>query len=256
MPATIKQKSKRRNQKQADLRLIGTIVVLVAVFAALIIYAVYKSTTPTAPPGTYSDIPQQTTSDGAPILGNPNTKIVLMEVADFSCPHCLEYHSTILQIIDQYVRPGKVRLEYRPVTFVGQEYTGMGHNPSDTAAQAALCAGEQGHFWEMEDQLFNIQETQTPRAFVPDTMIAAAHGLNLDTTAFTRCLSSGETEKTILTTSDVTNQLGVTGTPTMLYSTDGGKTFQYWPDPSTQDNKMRGGVTLDVIDNTINSAGS
>src|SRR5579859_888217 len=250
MPATGKQKARRHSSKQSNGILIISIVLVAVAFTALLIYAISQSNTQTASaaPGQYSDIPQTTTSDGAPILGNSSTNVMLMEVADFSCPHCLEYHPTILAIIDQYVRAGRVRLEYRPVTFVGGQF-------SDAAAQAALCAGKQNRFWEMEDALFNMQQTQGYQSFVAANLINTAQHLNLDGTAFARCLNTGETEKTIATTSDITSKLGVNGTPSLLYSTDGGQNFQFWPDPNTSDNKMRGGVTIDVVDNTIKSLG-
>ncbi len=246
MPTTNKQKARRRNPKQSNALLIGTIVLVAVAFVALLVYAISQSNAQAASvtPGTYSDIHQETTSDGAPILGNPNANLVLMEVADFSCPHCLEYHPIVQTIIDDYVRPGKARLEYRPVTFVGHQF-------SDAAAQAALCAGKQNRFWEMEDQLFAMQQSEGYQSFVADNLINTAQHLNLDGTAFARCLNSDETEKTIATTSDMTNKLGVNGTPSMLFSIDGGQTFHFWPDANTSDNKMRGGVTIDVIDLTV-----
>ena len=51
------------------------------------------------------------------------------------------------RLIDQdYVKTGKVRIVYKNLPGHGQE--------SVDAATAALCAGDQGKFWEFHDQLY------------------------------------------------------------------------------------------------------
>lgn len=61
------------------------------------------------------------------------------------------------------------------------------HKSANKFAQAALCAGDQGKYWEMRDRLFTNQKDLKPEN-LPD--YALRLGLNED--AFTTCL---ETEK-------------------------------------------------------------
>jgi predicted DsbA family dithiol-disulfide isomerase len=104
----------------------------------------------------------------------------------------------------------------------------------------------------MHDELFHIQQTEGPQAFDLGRMQTAATKLKLDVGAFGKCLSSGETNATLTATEQLTQPLGVNSTPSVLYSLDGGKTFQWWKD--NQQGEMHGGVPVDIIINTINQA--
>jgi protein-disulfide isomerase len=202
--------------------LLGVIVIVLVV--AAIVAAVISNQFVSAKPGVvssgqYSQIPQSTAADGAPILGSPDAKVTLLEFADFSCPHCLEYQPTIQQVIDQLVKTGRARLIFRPMTFVGGPY-------SEAAAKAALCAGKRGKFWEMEAALFNVQATQSYQAFQVDTLKTTADKLGLDGVALVNCMSGSDVQNTLTSSAALFEQLGATGTPTVMYSTDGGVTFK------------------------------
>jgi protein-disulfide isomerase len=214
-----RMKSRVRTQSRAKRdqgALIGVLIV-VALAAVILIYVLVNqiNNSPTKlTTGAYGGIPQSMTAAGAPILGNPDAKITIMEFADFSCPHCLEYHPIIKDIIEQYVRPGKARLIFQPETFVGQQF-------SQTAAEAALCAAKQNSFWEMQDALFQIQETRGYQAFTLDTVKATSDSLGLNTGQLLGCMERRETATAIQASAEYGNKLGVTGTPAVLYSTDG-----------------------------------
>src|SRR5262249_60140595 len=92
--------------------------VVVAIAAAVVSVIVgsqlsRSSSTSSVTTGKYASVTQATTPDGAPILGDPTAKITILEFADFSCPHCLEYHPTIEQIIDDFVVTGQGRVMFR-----------------------------------------------------------------------------------------------------------------------------------------------
>ena len=79
----------------------------------------------------------------------------------------------------------------------------------------------------MSDEMFRIAQTEGAQSFQPARMQTAASTLNLDTAKFATCFGSGETQVTLKTTDQVSQQLGVTSTPSLLSSVDGGKTFQW-----------------------------
>jgi protein-disulfide isomerase len=215
------------------------------VFVVLILALISQTrSTVQVPHGLYDGIPQSTTDDGAPILGDSRAKIMIMEILDFSCAHCAEYHPLIGQLITDYVKTGKAQLLIRPVTFVDGQY-------SQVAATGALCAGKQNAFWSMYDQLFSIAETESPQSFDNTRMHSAAATLKLDTTTFDKCMASDETKTTLSTTDQIANQLGANSTPSVLYSLDGGKTFQWWIDPTQPDKHAHGGVPPETIADTI-----
>ncbi len=200
--------------------------------------------TPTPPltvnAGTYQGIHQETLSDGSPILGDPKAKVILLEFADFSCPHCLEYRDTINTVIDQLVRTGKARLMVRTQTFVGGPL-------SEQAAQAAYCAGKQDAFWEAYEGLFDIQSSRGYQAFTLDSFKELATGLKIDPDKLAACVTNGDTKATLAANDQAAQDLQIQGVPAVLYSTDGGKTFNFLPSTTDGSPVNRGGPGIETI---------
>ena len=83
--------------------------------------------------------------DGIPqdgiALGEPDAPVTLVEYADLQCPFCAEWAlQTFPELVADYVRDGRLRIEFRGLTFIGPE--------SEDALRAALAAGEQGQALE------------------------------------------------------------------------------------------------------------
>ncbi len=139
---------------------------------------------PTAP----STQPAQPVAPQQPAnsLGDPNAPVKVVEYADFQCPYCREYwQQTEPQIVDQYVKTGKVYYEYHSVgAFLGAE--------SGAAAQAAYCAGDQGKFWQYHDTLFANWTGENVGDFTNDKLLQYAASLGLDKGTFGDCLNSGK----------------------------------------------------------------
>ncbi len=51
-------------------------------------------------------------------MGNPDSKVTIIEYASFTCPHCKNFHSSVLKDIQRdYIDTGKVNFVYREVYF-------------------------------------------------------------------------------------------------------------------------------------------
>jgi len=191
--------------------------------------------------GQYTAVPQAAMSSGAPILGSSAAKVTLMEFADFSCPHCLAYKPTMAEVIDTYVRTGKARLIFQPMTFVSQE---VNQNWSALAAIAAVCANKQNAFWEMNDALYALQSTSGAASFDVAHFTQISDKLKLDTNALLDCYRKQEPAQVIVDAQKLYTQYKLDGVPGLLYSTDGGNTFQYFKDSSGTANSR---PTIDLI---------
>jgi protein-disulfide isomerase len=218
--------SKARAKRDQGL-LIGSIAIIVLVFAVVLLLLINQLNTGavTVPTGSYAQIPQTTTAEGAPVLGSPDAKITVMEFADFSCPHCLEYHPTIKSLIDNYVSKGKARLVIQLETFVGRNY-------SETAALAALCLTKQNRFFEMYDALFNLQETRGYQAFTLDNMKATADSLKANSSDMLACMQRQEMVKVLQSSDELFKKLGGQGVPAVYVSTDG-TNYSFLSDPNS-----------------------
>ena len=142
-----------------------------------------------------------------PALGKPDAPVVVVEFADFQCPFCGRfYQGTAKDLIEKYVKTGKVKFVYHDFAFLGNE--------SNWAAQAARCAGDQGKFWQYHDYLFEHQNGENEGVFSKDHLKSFALEIALNAGDFNTCLDSGKHAQEVLNDTEAGRKLGVTGTPT------------------------------------------
>jgi len=98
-------------------------------------------------------------------LGSPTAPVTLVEYADMQCPYCGEFaRSTLPTLIRDYVRPGKVKIVFHGLEFVGPD--------SDTALRAVYAAGQQNKFWNYSHLMFENQGTENT-GWVTEDLIKA-----------------------------------------------------------------------------------
>ncbi|MBX7099461.1 MAG: thioredoxin domain-containing protein [Myxococcaceae bacterium] len=143
--------------------------------------------------------PRKTVEAKGPSRGPADAKVTIVEFSDFQCPFCSRVHDTVEKVMETY--PGKVKLVFRqfPLSF---------HDKAPKAAEAALCAHEQGQFWKYHDVLFKNQSK-----LAPDDLKAHAKELGLDEAKFASCLESGKSKSVIDEDMAAGSKVGVTGTP-------------------------------------------
>ena len=123
---------------------------------------------------------QATTTEGYPRLGNPDAPILIEDFSSYACPHCADFHEEIFPDLVDKIAAGQVQFVFIPVSHIG---SGAGD-----AAQAALCAGEQGRFWTMHDVLFSWNKPSVGSLYGERRLKKGAENLGLDTDAFAACL--------------------------------------------------------------------
>ena len=150
-------------------------------------------------------------ADRARIRGTETAQVWLVEVSDFQCPFCKQWHDETFAKLDQeYVKTGKIKIAYLnfPLTRI--------HKNAQIAAEAAMCAGVQGKFWELHSALFQTQsrwaEAKTP--IVVFDSLAHAAGVNLKT--WDGCMASHAMAKLIEADRDRSAKAGVESTPTFF----------------------------------------
>src|SRR5688500_6861199 len=124
-------------------------------------------------------------ADAARIQGSSTAPVWVVEVSDFQCPFCKTWHdSTYRALRREFVIPGTVRLAYI-------NYPLPNHANAMPAAEAAMCAGTQGKFWEMHDGLFHTQDAwaHLPNAAAVFDSLARAAGV--DVAAMRQCIEQG-----------------------------------------------------------------
>ena len=149
-------------------------------------------------------------ADLARIQGSPNAPVWVIEVSDFQCPFCKQWHDqTYKTLRDEYVRTGKVRLAY--VNFPLAQ-----HKHAGPAAEAAMCAGAQGKFWEMHDALFTSQDNWAALPSTSTYFHSLARGTGVDLTRWLECVRSGKMRSWIQADHDRAERAGASSTPSFM----------------------------------------
>ena len=135
----------------------------------------------------------------APVLGNPNGDVTVIEFFDYNCVYCRRAAEIVKNLI---VADKNVRLVYRewPILNKGSMF----------AARAALASRKQGKYEDMHWALM----TQ-PRANEA-TVLKVAKYLGLDIERLRKDMASADVQGHISLSMKLARSLGITGTPTFL----------------------------------------
>ncbi len=126
--------------------------------------------------------PQDLGIAGAATLGAADAPVTLVEFTDYQCPFCRRHSAqTKPRLLKDYVETGKLKYVMRefPLAQI--------HPQAIKAAEAALCAGDQGRYFAMNEAFFANQ-----RKLAPEDLKAHAEGLGLDVASFEACLDGGK----------------------------------------------------------------
>jgi protein-disulfide isomerase len=141
-------------------------------------------------------------AEGEPAKGPADAPVTIVEFSDFECPYCSRVVPTLDRVKEEY--GDRVRLVFK-------QYPLPNHANAQKAAEASLCAHDQGEFWAMHDAMFADQ-----RNLGPDGLAAMAEEIGLEMEAFRQCLSSGKYEAAVKEDLDDGLAVGVSGTPAMF----------------------------------------
>jgi protein-disulfide isomerase len=136
-------------------------------------------------------------------IGPADAPITIVEFSDYQCPFCRRWHDEVYEpLLAAY--PGKIRLVYRhfPLTSI--------HPDAMSAAEAAMCAGEQDAFWPFHEKLFSSELLGNT------TYVQYAQDLGLHMANFEACLGDHKYQTAIQEDTDFAINLGIRSTPTFF----------------------------------------
>jgi len=155
-------------------------------------------------------------------LGSPKAKVTMIQFEDLQCPICRRYQAEGFPgVVEQYVRPGKVKLRFVGMAFIGPD--------SEKALLYTLAAGEQGKLWQFQDALYANQGEENS-GWVTDTLLEKiAKGLGLDWAKLKKDADSAVTLQQANSMADEANQKQIQGTPTFYVQVGDGQPYQVNP---------------------------
>jgi protein-disulfide isomerase len=156
----------------------------------------------------YVGIDQGFTEQGFARLGSADAPVLVEEFASYACPHCRDFHLERFPAMLDEIAAGQVQFVMIPVPNIG--------SGAKEAAEAALCAGQQGQYWEMNDVLFDWQKRFVTFTFDKRRLHNGAQNLGLDVSAFDQCMGSKDTGALVETALTEFRRRGLSGTPTFF----------------------------------------
>jgi protein-disulfide isomerase len=147
-------------------------------------------------------------------LGDPDAPVKVDVWEDFQCPACKTYsEETEAAVIRDYVETGRVYYTFHFYPFIDR---GVAGGESQQSASAAMCALEQGRFWDYHDMLFANWNGENRGAFADSRLVAFADYLGLDMPAFNACFTANRYANQIQQDLLAGQGMGVSGTPSVF----------------------------------------
>jgi uncharacterized membrane protein len=138
----------------------------------------------------------------------------IQEFTDFQCPHCRRAHMMVSKLVARYA--DRVRVYHRHLP-LDEHCNPMVKRPFHPRAcelsRIAVCAGQQGRFWEMDDYLFH-NSPEIGKQNIPAVEIAKA--LELDMGRFECCMDSDQSMAPIDADIKAALALKLRGTPAFV----------------------------------------
>lgn len=114
-----------------------------------------------------------------PIQGSSSAPLIIVQFSDYTCSHCARHvKETYPKILKEYINTGKLR-------YVVVDYPLPGNLPAIKASEAALCADDQGRYWEMHDEIMFDQASL-------NDLTSIASFVDLDMGKFESCMEAGK----------------------------------------------------------------
>jgi len=207
------QRTKKKRQKRMNTLLWvgGFILLLILIVISPTVYNSLK------PAGSFARItPEVHPLEDGKAIGNPNAKVKIEVYEDFQCPSCKGYASTVeKQLVNStYITTGQVYYVFMQYPFIDKNSL---TKESHQAANASMCALEQGRFWDYHDILFaNQGVVENGGSFNDKRLQAFAESLGLNMTTFNQCFSANKYSTEIDADYQKGVAAGVTGTPTIF----------------------------------------
>jgi protein-disulfide isomerase/uncharacterized membrane protein len=146
-----------------------------------------------------------------PVLGNPNAPYMVIEFADYACPHCAMAAKEVKELVKMYP---EVQVRFRPFPLTSQCNPDMERDMGVERCLAAMsgkCAQRQGKFWEMSSLMFANQSNLTG----PDLSFMAGQ-IELDVPAWEACMGDPAIAADVQADALAGSMAGLAGTPTFF----------------------------------------
>jgi protein-disulfide isomerase len=148
-------------------------------------------------------------------VGDPDAPVTVTEFGDLQCPICRQFsRQEIPSILDGPVADGEAKLEFRNWSILGKD--------SDTAAIAALAAGEQDKMWPFILVFYENQGPENTGYVTEEFLRGIAEEAGLDVAQWEQDRQNPAFAEELKQVDSEATEAGFDGTPSIQVSGPGG----------------------------------
>ncbi|MGF1591645.1 MAG: DsbA family protein [Kiloniellaceae bacterium] len=136
----------------------------------------------------------------APVIGNPEGDITVVEFFDYRCPYCKRATATLAQLLQE---DSDLRLVMKEFPILSQE--------SVQAARAALAAVRQDRY-----EAFHFALMENGGGFTDEEILAVAEAVGLDAARLLADMQDPAIEAALRRNHALAERIGITGTPAFI----------------------------------------
>ncbi len=140
----------------------------------------------------------------APVLGNPDGDVTVVEFFDYNCGYCRRVFSNVHALVES---DPNIRVVMREWPILGEE--------SVFAARASLAARNQGKYEEFHNALMGNRGRANEA-----TVMRVAEELGMDVDKLRQDMDSPEVSAHLQTSQQLTQALGFNGTPAFVFGNE------------------------------------
>ncbi len=141
----------------------------------------------------------------APVAGNPNGDITVVEFFDYNCGYCKRGFHNIRELIE---KDKNVRVVFKELPILSKD--------SEDAAKIALAARAQGKYWELHQAMIESKGRVTEAA-----ALEMAEKLGLDVAKLKADKDSEAVKGELARVEALARKMNITGTPHFLVGSEG-----------------------------------
>jgi protein-disulfide isomerase len=148
-------------------------------------------------------------AQGSGLVLNPGAPVKINIWEDPQCPICRLFEEANGEYIEELVRTKKATVVYHVLSFLGDE--------SVRAANAAMCAADEGHYLDFHKALYAVQPAlENSGFFSSENLVKIGDYAGLKSESFIDCVNNGGKADLVKAHADSMAGYNVTGTPTVF----------------------------------------
>ncbi|MBK5109950.1 MAG: thioredoxin domain-containing protein [Thermoleophilia bacterium] len=209
--------AKGTDRRQNMVKIIGA-AIFVAVIAIVVAIVVSSSGSdePAKSSGEVDELLAGIPQEGT-VLGDPASKVTLIEFGDLQCPSCKQASETIVpDVVSGPVKDGTANFEFQNWAILGED--------SVTAARASLAASLQGKYWQFVENFYADQGFENSGYVTDDFLKGIAEKAGVpDIDKWEEDRNDPRWDDDLAATDEQASKLGLTGTPSFAIRDSKGK---------------------------------